>query len=99
MQPLRRISQMRQKGFLWKAAEKVINTKENWRRRAKPTISKPFYNNFKELVVSSFLAADIPLRKLDHFSLKSLFATMRKVLPTETTTRACVAKLASQIDE
>ena len=32
--------------------------------------------NFKEQVVSSFLAADIPLHKLNHPSLKSLFATM-----------------------
>ena len=34
--------------------------------------------NFKEQVVSSFLAADIPLHKLNHPSLKSLFATMGK---------------------
>ena len=52
--------------------------------------------HFKEQVVSSFLAADIPLHKLNHPSLKSLFATMGKVLPSETATRACVAKLASQ---
>ena len=55
--------------------------------------------NFKEQVVSSFLAADIPLHKLNHPSLKSLFATMGKVLPSETATRACVAKLASQKEE
>ena len=36
--------------------------------------------NFKEQVVSSFLAADIPLHKLNHPSLKSLFATMGKLL-------------------
>ena len=52
--------------------------------------------NFKEQVVSSFLAADIPLHKLNHPSLKSLFARMGKVLPSETAARACVAKLASQ---
>ena len=34
--------------------------------------------NFKEQV-SSFLAADIPLHKLNHPSLKSLFARMGKV--------------------
>ena len=50
--------------------------------------------NFKEKGVSSFLAADIPLHKLNHPSLKSLFATMGKVLPSETAARACVAKLA-----
>ena len=55
--------------------------------------------NFKEQVVSSFLAADIPLHKLNHPSLKSLFATMGKVLPSETAARACVAKLASQKEE
>ena len=51
--------------------------------------------NFKDQVVSSFLAADIPLHKLNHPSLKSLFATMGKVLPSETAARVCVAKLAS----
>ena len=55
--------------------------------------------NFKEQVVSSFLAADIPLHKLKHPSLKSLFARMGKVLPSETAARACVAKLASQKEE
>ena len=52
--------------------------------------------NFKEQVVSSFLAADIPLHKLNYPSLKSLFATMGKVLPSETAARACGAKLAFQ---
>ena len=52
--------------------------------------------NFKEQVVSSFLAAVILLHKLNHPSLKSLFATMGKVLPSETAARACIAKLASQ---
>ena len=47
--------------------------------------------NFKEQVVSSFLAADIPLHKLNHPSLKSLFATMGKVLPLVTAARAYVA--------
>ena len=55
--------------------------------------------NFKEQVVSLFLAADIPLRKLNHPSLKSLFARMGKVLPSETAARARVAKLAFQQEE
>ena len=55
--------------------------------------------NFKEQVVSSFLATDIPLHKLNHRSLKSLFATMGKVLPLETAARTCVAKLASQKEQ
>ena len=55
--------------------------------------------NFKEQVVSSFLATDIPLHKLNHPSLKSLFATMGEILPSETAARACVAKLASQKEE
>ena len=55
--------------------------------------------NFKEQVVSSLLAADIPLHKLNHPSLKSLFARMGKVLPSETAARACIAKLASQQEE
>ena len=55
--------------------------------------------NFKEQVVSSFLAADSSLHKLNHPSLKSLFARMGKVLPSETAARACVAKLASHKEE
>ena len=56
--------------------------------------------NFKEHIVSSFLAADIPLHKLNHPSSKSLFARMGKVLPSETAARVCVvAKLASQKEE
>ena len=55
--------------------------------------------NFKEQVVSSFLAAHISLHELNHLSLKSLFARMGKVLPSETAARACVAKLASQKEE
>ena len=55
--------------------------------------------NFKEQVVSSFLAADIPLYKLNHPSLKSLFARMGKVLLSKTAARACVAKLESQNEE
>ena len=55
--------------------------------------------NFKKQVVSSFLVADIPLHKLNHPSLKSLFAATGKVLPLETAARACDAKLASQKEE
>ena len=55
--------------------------------------------NFKEQVVSLFLAADIPLHTLNHPSLKSLFARRGKVLSSETAARACVAKLASQKEE
>ena len=55
--------------------------------------------NFKEQAVSSLLAADIRLHELNHPYLKSLFATMEKVLPLETAARACVAKLASQKEE
>ena len=55
--------------------------------------------NFKEQAVSSLLAADIPLYELNHPYLKSLFATMEKVLPLETAARACVAKLASQKEQ
>ena len=52
--------------------------------------------NFKKQVVFPFLPADIPFHKLNHPSLKSLFATIEKVLPLETAVRACLAKLASQ---
>ena len=52
--------------------------------------------NFEEQIVSSFLVADIPLHKLNHPYLKSLFAIMGKVLPSVTAARACIAQLASQ---
>ena len=55
--------------------------------------------NFKEQVVSSFLAADIPLHKLNHPSLKFLFARMGKVLPSESAAQACVAQKEEQIQE
>ena len=55
--------------------------------------------NFKEKVVSSFPAADIPLRKLNHPALKSLFVAMGKPFPSETAARASVAKLESQKEE
>ena len=69
------------------------------RRKSKQIFLQLDQVNFKEQVVSSFLAADIPFLKLNHPSLKSLFATMGKVLPSETAARACVAKLASPKEE
>ena len=87
MQPLRRVSQCDKKFFV------------ESHRKSKQTVLQLDQVNFKEQVVSSFLAADIPLHKLNHPSLKSLFATMGKVLPSETAARACVAKLASQKEE
>ena len=71
--------------------------------KSKPQSKQTFLQldqvNFKEQVVSSFLATDIPLHKLSHPYLKSLFATMGKVLLSETAARACVAKLALQKEE
>ena len=55
--------------------------------------------SFKEQVVSLFSAAEIPLHKLKHPSLKSLFATLGKVLHSRTASRACVPKLASQKEQ
>ena len=61
--------------------------------QSKQTFSQFDQVNFKEQIVSLFLAADIPLQKLNHPSLKFLFATMGKVLPSETAARTCVVKL------
>ena len=55
--------------------------------------------NFQRKVLSLFLAADIPLHKLNHLVLKSLFVAMGKPLPSETAARASVAQLASQKEE
>ena len=98
MQPLRRVSQMRQKVFCGKPPkskqhQRKLETKS--KSQSRQTFLQLDQVNFKEQVVSSFFAADIPLHKLNHSSLKSLFATMGKVSPSETAARACVAKLAS----
>ena len=55
--------------------------------------------NFKEKVVSLFLAADISLHKLNYPALKSLFVAMGKPLPSETAARVSVAYLASQNEQ
>ena len=80
-----------------KQHQRKLETKSKF--QSKQTFLQLGQVNFKEQVVSSFLAAVIPLHKLNHSSLKSLFATMGKVLPLETAARACVAKLASQKEE
>ena len=80
-----------------KQHQRKLETKS--KSQSKQTFLQLDQVNFKEQVVSSFLAADIPLHKLNHPSLKSLFATMGKVLPLETAARACLAKLASQKEE
>ena len=80
-----------------KQHQRKLETKSESQR--KQTFLQLYQVNFKEQVVSSFLAANIPLHKLNHPSLKSLFTTMGKALPLETAARACVAKLASQKEE
>ena len=80
-----------------KQRQRKLETKS--KSQSKQTFLQLDQVNFKEQVVSSFFASEIPLYKLNHSSLKSLFATMGKVLPSETAARACVAKLASQKDE
>ena len=80
-----------------KQHQRKLETKT--KSQSKQTFLQLDQANFKEQVVSSFLAADIPLHKLNHPSLKSLFATMGKVLPSKTAARACVAKLASQKEQ
>ena len=75
-----------------KQHQRKLETKS--KSQSKQTFLQLDQVNFEEQVVSSFLAADIPLHKLNH-PLKSLFATMGKVLPSETAARTCVAKLAS----
>ena len=82
-----------------KQHQRKLKTKS--KSQSKQTFLQIDQVKFKEQVVFSFLAADIPLHKLNHPSLKSLFATMGKVLPvlSVTAARACVAKLASQKEE
>ena len=77
-----------------KQHQRKLETKS--KSQSKQTFLQLDQVTFNEQVVSSFLATDIPLYKLNHPSLKSLFATMGKVLPSETAAQACVAKLAPQ---
>ena len=62
--------------------------------RKKQTVIQVEPPNFVEDVVSAFLAADIPLFKLNHPKLRSLFEANGKTLPSESTARACVETLA-----
>ena len=95
MQSLQCVSQMRQKVFRGKPPKKQHQEKlKKNKSQSKQTFLQLDQVNFKEQVVSSFLAADIPLHKLNYPFLKSLFATMGKVLPLETIALACVDKLA-----
>ena len=97
MQHLRRVSQILQKVFCGNPPKKQVTTRKIGHEKQ---ISLQLDQvNFKEQAISSLLAADIPLHELNHPYLKSLFATMEKVLPLETAARACVAKLASQKEE
>ena len=99
MQPLRRVSQMRQKvlcGKPSKSKQQQRKSKTKSKFQSKQTFLQLDQVNFKEQVFTSFLAADIPLHYFNHSSLKSLFATIRKVWLSETTAQVCVAKLASQ---
>ena len=85
------------KKFLVKSYQKSKQHQGKLETKSKSQSKQTFLHfdqvNFKEQVVSSFLAADMPLHKLNHPSLKSLFARMGKVLPSQTAARACVAKL------
>ena len=98
MQPLRRVCKMRQKVFV-ESHRKSKQHQEKLETKTKSQNKQTFLQldqvNFKEQFVLSFLAADIPLYKLNHPYLKSLFATIGKVLPSETAARACVVKLTS----
>ena len=95
---LRRVCQMQQKFFV-KSHRKSKHHQGKLETKSKSQSKQTFLQidqvNFKKQVVSSFSAADTPLLKTE-LSLKSLFVTMGKVLPSETAARACVAKLVSQ---
>ena len=82
-----------------KSKQKQEKLKTKNKSQSKLTFLQLDQVNFKEQVVSSFLALDIPLHKLNHPSLKSLFATMRKILLLETAARVFVAKLAFQKEQ
>ena len=49
---------------------------------------------FEDRVVTCFLAADIPLKKLNNPAIKSLFEESGKSLPLESSARSIVSDLA-----
>ena len=71
------------KKFFVESHRKSKQHQRKWETNSKSQSKKTFLQfdqvNFKEQIVSSFLAADIPLHKLNHHSLKCLFATIGKV--------------------
>ena len=71
----------------------------NNKSQGKQTFLRLDQINFKEKVASSLLAADTSLHKLNHPSLKFLFATMGIVLPSETAARTSAAVLAYKKEE
>ena len=52
--------------------------------------------NFAEKVTKAFLSADIPLHKLRNTHLQTLFREMGHTLPSESSCRSKVHKLAEQ---
>ena len=83
---------MRQKNFL-ESYRKSKNHQAGFQRKSrshgKQTFLLPDQLNFNENLYYSFLAAHILFHKLNHRALKSLFASMVKVLLSDT-----AAKLA-----
>ena len=77
-----RVSQMQQKIFCEKSPKK--RHKEKLESKSKFQSKQTFLQlnqvNFQKQIVFLFLAADIPLHKLNHPSLKYLSATMGKAL-------------------
>ena len=88
------------KKFLVESHRKSKNYRAELHRKSgfqgKKIFLQPDQLNFKKKVISSFLAVGIPLHKLNHTALESLFATMGKVLPSKIAAVASVAQLASQ---
>jgi len=75
--------------------------KDGLRRQSEaPTTSRQTFieapTSFSELVVSSFLAADIPLKKLSHPAIRRLFAEAGKTLPSESAARNMVTQIADR---
>ena len=89
------------KKFFVKNHRKSEHRQAGLQRKTDPKVSKPFcghidYTSRKNQSLHLFQAEDIPLHKMNHPALKSLFATTGKVLPPETAAPASVAQLASQ---
>ena len=77
--------------------KKLLSTTVNTSEKRQQTFIPILKKNFKRKLVEAFLAADIPLFKLQHPQIRQLFTHLGQPVPSESSCREHVDKLA--VDE